>query len=638
MNQQTLLKKIIMMARTGDGEAFENLYILTVRDTYGKLRLSVREPGAADEILVNTYVMLYRRVHELPAEEAALEERIEQEIRRMTYKRLGLEIERFDRDYEYPDISEDKAAALWLRIEDKAGLSREEETRQKNYGVGIFLGFVRIVAAVAMLCAAVLVIYKGVDWIQDGRKAKTNAAAATQEETHESSQPDIKIEKELQESGWERKPDGKLYYVRRDGTLADSSVPIGKQILTFAATGELTLIGGNREVSEYPNLSFDEDVRYEVRDGDIYRKDPAEGGAEAAVTKNGHVVQADYRNGHLWYICKYQIPNTDQIKTTIYRANPDGEKEEEIYSTNSTLNTENFQLTSEWLYYTSDGMLLRKNLGTDAVELMAEQVEYYFAWEDTVYYMRDRTLEIVSQGIDYAGIESGYKIERRDGGFVLLDAVGEPVIPDESGEKELGDRIYKISNGLIASVRPAVREKDGVTYYIETAGSDRKIYSKNSSGTQALIRQDGLAADSLCIAGDWLYYSARTAIYGGEVESRIYRLNLNTLESESVGNAFRGYMANLYYFDNLQTIFGEYIPSAADPHSIQGEIAVIPVGGEPRSLNDTGDLPGDSDSYLLELVMADGNTVFCLYHELAYNEETGRSELLSSEPMEIELR
>ncbi len=90
------------------------------------------------------------------------------------------------------------------------------------------------------------------------------------------------------------------------------------------------------------------------------------------------------------------------------------------------------------------------------------------------------------------------------------------------------------------------------------------------------MRQEGLVADSFCIAGEWLYYSARTQQYGAECGSQIYRLNLETMELEKHGAPFRGYMKNLYYFDNVQAIFGEYIPSVASPTIFMAKLRWFP--------------------------------------------------------------
>lgn len=638
MNERALLKKTISQAKDGDKEAFENFYILTVQDTYGKICSGIRDSRDAEELLVDTYVMLYRRVYDLPLGEEALSERISDEICRLAYKKFGIELHGLYDKEEHMSLTEDKAATLWLRIEEKTGLNREIVHEEESSTASYVYSIGKILLTVFILIAVVFVLYNSIRWFSEKRsKNDTSDLVITQEETTSAVMNEIVIKEDLMTPGWEQKPDGNLYYVKKNGMLADSAIAIGKQILTFSVKGELTLIGNNPQVSEDPDLSFDEMIRYEVKNGDIYKKDLETDGEEICVVRNGHVVQADVRGGFLWYISRYQVPNSNQIKTTIYKADLNGEKQEELYTTDATLTTEQFQMTSEWMYYLSDGMLLRKNLETEGVELMAEGVEYYYAWENTAYYMNGRTLEHVSQGVDYSGIEAGYKIELQENGLILLDVTGQVVIPDENGEKQVGDRYYKIENGVITAVRPANRESGGITYYVDTAGHDKKIYSRNSTGVQGLIRQEGLAVDSLCIAGEWLYYSARIAEYGGEIESRIYRINLQTTELEEVGDMYRGYMRNLYYFDNQQMIYGELIPSVADPDSIHGEIAMIPIGGEPQDINDTASRPVSDGSDMYEMVMAGDSSIYCLYHQFDYNSETGEMEWLTTQPIEIKL-
>ena len=59
MNQRTLLKKTMSLARAGNAEAFQNFYILTVQETYGKICTLVKDEQAK-EMLVDIYVRLYR--------------------------------------------------------------------------------------------------------------------------------------------------------------------------------------------------------------------------------------------------------------------------------------------------------------------------------------------------------------------------------------------------------------------------------------------------------------------------------------------------------------------------------------------------------------------------------------------------
>ena len=514
-------------------------------------------------------------------------------------------------------------------------MNQEEPEEEKITFASYLYSVLKVVLTVCILVLTVVVLFKG--WQRlNGPGKKEEAAAVKAETEEESSEAQIVIEAGELNPGWEQKPDGKLYYTKQDGRLADGPVALGKQILTFSRNGELTMIGGNKAVSENRNLSFDEQTRYEVRDGDIYRIEPD--AEETCIVLNGHVVQADIRCGYLWYVSQYQIPNSSQVKTTIYRAQPDGGRQEEIYSTSSILETDSFQVTSRWLYYLADEQLLRKELSTGKTEYLARDVEYYFTWDDTAYYMKDRTLESVSRGTEYSGTEAGYKIEMQEQGLVLLDADGNPAVEGGNGEVQAGDRIYRLEEGVIKSVSPAPRKNKDVTYYIDDAGTDRKIYWKDGAGTRGLVRQEGLVADSFCIAGEWLYYSARTQQYGAEYGSQIYRLNLETMELERFGAPFRGIMKNLYYFDNVQAIFGEYISSVAIPEDIHGEIALITLGGDINVVNDTGVRPVYDGSDMLEMVMAEGDRIYCLYHRISYDSFSGQMVWETTEPLEIRLK
>lgn len=634
MKRRILLKKTMTMARTGDADSFQSFYILTVEETYGKAYALVKDQKQAEDLLTDVYLSLYRQVHTLPVEEEDLVYRIEEEIYRMAEKRLGLELgQRADMPESYEKLPEERAATLWMRIEERAGFSGEEPEDDMSWKSYLQSG-VRIAGAVGALVLTAVVLFQGWQHLILPAREEAAASAQVQETVEETAVQEVVIEEEKETPGWRQTPDKKLVYIGQDGIPADGEISIGKQVMTFSKEGELTLIGSSLDVAENRNLSFDEDTRYEVKNGDVYQM--TADGEESCVIRNGHVIQADVRCGYLWYICEYQIPNSEQIKMTVSRALPDGEQEEEVYSTNKILETGSFQVTSRWYYYLSDGRLFRKNLESDRTEFLAKDVAHYFAWEDTAYYMKDRALETVSVGRAYSGVEAGYQIEKTEQGFVLLNGIGDAVPESGSGEIQVGDRIYRVEGGTIRSVSPAVRKDGTVTYYIETSSSDRKIYWKDTAGTRGLVPQEGLTADSFCIAGEWLYYSARTAQYGAECQSQIYRINLRTSQTETVGSPFRGLMRNLYYFDNVQTIYGEYISSVVDPESIHGSIAKISVD-QMGVVNDKAVRPDSDGSDMLELVMANENRIFCLYHKCTYDAVSGQMAWTSTEALEIEL-
>lgn len=633
MKRRILLKKTMTMARTGDADSFQNFYILTVPETYGKIFALLKEEKQAEDLLVDVYLALYHQVHTLPVEEEDLMYRIEEEIYREAEKKLSLEMgQRADFPEQYEQLQEERAATLWMRIEERAGLNQEAAEEDASWKAYLHTA-VRVAGAAAALILTAVVLYKGWNHMTAPKEETLMAEAEMEAAEAAAAVQEIVIEKETLIPGW-KEEDQKLYYVKKDGTLADGQIAIGKQTLTFSKEGELTLIGSSREVAENMNLSFDEDACYEVKNGDVYCMAPD--GEETCVIRNGHVVQADVRCGYLWYICEYQIPNSEQVKTTISRALPDGEEETEVYSTNTILETGSFQVTPEWYYYLLDGRLFRKSLADGRTEFMAKDVEYYFAWEDTAYYMKERTLAAASRGISYSGVAAGYTIEKTGQGFALLNDIGESVPSSGNGEVQVGDRIYHVEKNTIRSVTPAERKDGNVTYYIDASSSDRKIYWKDKDGTRGLVPQEGLAADSFCIAGDWLYYSARTAQYGAECQSQVYRINLRTSQTEAIGSPFRGLMRNLYYFENVQAIYGEYITSVADPQDIHGSIARVSVK-QMGVINDKTVRPESEDSDMLELVMANENRIYCLYHKCSYDAASGEMTWKTTETLEIEI-
>lgn len=633
MKRRILLKKTMTMARTGDADSFQNFYILTVPETYGKIFALLKEEKQAEDLLVDVYLALYHQVHTLPVEEEDLMYRIEEEIYREAEKKLSLEMgQRADFPEQYEQLQEERAATLWMRIEERAGLNQEAAEEDASWKAYLHTA-VRVAGAAAALILTAVVLYKGWNHMTAPKEETLMAEAEMEAAEAAAAVQEIVIERETLTPGW-KEEDQKLYYVKKDGTLADGQIAIGKQTLTFSKEGELTLIGSSREVAENMNLSFDEDACYEVKNGDVYCMAPD--GEENCVIRNGHVVQADVRCGYLWYICEYQIPNSEQVKTTISRALPDGEEETEVYSTNTILETGSFQVTPEWYYYLLDGRLFRKSLADGRTEFMAKDVEYYFAWENTAYYMKERTLAAASRGISYSGVAAGYTIEKTGQGFALLNDIGESVPSSGTGEVQVGDRIYHVEKNTIRSVTPAERKDGNVTYYIDTSSSDRKIYWKDKDGTRGLVPQEGLAADSFCIAGDWLYYSARTAQYGAECQSQVYRINLRTSQTEAIGSPFRGLMRNLYYFENVQAIYGEYITSVADPQDIHGSIARVSVK-QMGVINDKTVRPESEDSDMLELVMANENRIYCLYHKCGYDAVSGEMTWKTTETLEIEI-
>ena len=145
-----LLRKTAEMAKTGNGDAYEDFYILTVDRTYGKIRLLSLSDAENESILADVYTNLYRHVHDLPLEE---------EIFRAAGKLLGTEPERVPLTGDFPKLAEDTAAGVWIRVENRTGLYSDRHTAEKTPWYAWAAMGVRILAAVLCLVLIAMVFY-----------------------------------------------------------------------------------------------------------------------------------------------------------------------------------------------------------------------------------------------------------------------------------------------------------------------------------------------------------------------------------------------------------------------------------------------------------------------------------------------
>ena len=83
----------------------------------------------------------------------------------------------------------------------------------------------------------------------------------------------------------------------------------------------------------------------------------APGQEKVCVILNGHVAKMDIFDQSIYYICTYQVPNSEKVKTAVWRADLDGQNEEQVFETMSSLKTEHFQVSGSW--YSSVPLIYR---------------------------------------------------------------------------------------------------------------------------------------------------------------------------------------------------------------------------------------------------------------------------------------
>ena len=146
-----------------------------------------------------------------------------------------------------------------------------------------------------------------------------------------------------------------------DGPLRREKICHGKQILSFAEDGALEKIEKNSQADSQNPSAFNGEDQYFIKNGNIYIQE-GRSGRENCVVGNGHIVWMDCRCQSLWYVCSYQIPNSDQIKMTAFRSELDGDSEEELITDSLLLKKEGLQFSKDWIYYKSGNSVFRKSM------------------------------------------------------------------------------------------------------------------------------------------------------------------------------------------------------------------------------------------------------------------------------------
>ena len=154
-----LLKKTVELAKTGSGDGYEDFYILTVDDTYGKIRLLGLSDTDSEACLADVYTNLYRHVHDLPIGEEERDLFMENEILQAAGKYAEELPDKIPAAEEFPKFAEDRAAGIWIRVENRTGLYSDRRVVRKTAWYTYAAMGMRIVLAIVSLVLIVFVFY-----------------------------------------------------------------------------------------------------------------------------------------------------------------------------------------------------------------------------------------------------------------------------------------------------------------------------------------------------------------------------------------------------------------------------------------------------------------------------------------------
>lgn len=419
----------------------------------------------------------------------------------------------------------------------------------------------------------------------------------------------------------------KLYYLDADGYMAVDDVSMDGQVFSFNEDGVLT------------------DIQLDT--------------GWAGLTGDDNLQNLDslVKSNEFWCYLGSDADDTGIFRPIYYRktteteANVLGSEENPEMSTHNSLQIHDGyiyylpQVTSQTLSSLSPdeqklcNRLYRMKPGDSEKELLAENATGFLVLDDgSVYYASDGQIQKAEAGTVYSVGEAQYRVHVKDNACYLVDASGEPVSGDSSGNQVVGDRLYDLNqDGRINGVYPADRTYDQAEFILEQNSSGvTALYRMESGGTKEVIAQSDYGINSFCIADGMIYYSAyirRDA--DGSRYSAIFQIAPDGSGNRQISQSFQGNILNLYYYPEKGKIYGEYTPVSW--RNCYGQIVVIDLDGTVNVIDDSASRGSGvmENNDLLSLVMVEGNTITTYLRSCSYSRSSGSWTVLSEKPYQF---
>ena len=419
----------------------------------------------------------------------------------------------------------------------------------------------------------------------------------------------------------------KLYYLDADGYMAVDDVSMDGQVFSFNEDGVLTDIQLD---TGWAGLTGDDNLQ----------------NLDSLVKSNAFwcYLGSDADDTGIFRPIYYR-------KTTETEANVLGSEENPEMSTHNSLQIHDGyiyylpQVTSQTLSSLSPdeqklcNRLYRMKPGDSEKELLAENATGFLVLDDgSVYYASDGQIQKAEAGTVYSVGEAQYRVLVKDNACYLVDASGEPVSGDSSGNQVVGDRLYDLNqDGRINGVYPADRTYDQAEFTLEQNSSGvTALYRMESGGTKEVIAQSDYGINSFCIADGMIYYSAyirRDA--DGSRYSAIFQIAPDGSGNRQISQSFQGNILNLYYYPEKGKIYGEYTPVSW--RNCYGQIVVIDLDGTVNVIDGSASRGSGvmENNDLLSLVMVEGNTITTYLRSCSYSRSSGSWTVLSEKPYQF---
>ncbi len=557
-----LLNKVICGFRQKDVKSFENLFLLTYKNTLSDIVQYIDDDALVMNILKKTYIKLWNRAGSIP-EQSLLRAWIRILIKE-SFKNIenlkNIEISDFvdDNILKEKDI-EQKAITALIEIEEELGISIIEDV--ENKGVKIVKTILRMIFLFIIGFLAIFTLLSVFSILKDIIK-KENISDK------------IKIEKniEIKEKKDKKKP-----------LLGWNE---------FENTKKYRKSNGKMAENEF--LKINNSIYYFSSDGSMYKGSLRRGIFEYIFDDDGKLIKID---------CSKNLYKSDNDFLTKLREEGFVDRADNIIEY-SDIEDENFIYFLENLESRNENInLLRYNKEDKNMEKIDNDISGYLILKDKeIAYSKGDEIKFFNK---YAGgekINKAYTIDKKGDKYILLDSFGDLANKNKDSIK-IDNRIYYFKNDVIDSVYSANPEIAGNIYSYKEGKN--KIYIND----QAFLK-DGIYITAMVARGEYIYYSCVVENSDGIQKSKIARININTKEVEDVTKHFSGSIISMYYYKDYSGIYMEYLPNS--PKNAYGMIAILSPENDLFVINDDNFRNSLKDSNeMLELIMIDNNGIHC---------------------------
>lgn len=268
-------------------------------------------------------------------------------------------------------------------------------------------------------------------------------------------------------------------------------------------------------------------------------------------------------------------------------------------------------------------------------EIVAEGVKDYFIMEDKVYYVKDGMIEIELVSQTYEPVHFSYDIAMKEDGFYLVNQLGN-VVDKQDGIVELEDMAYLVEKGRIKHISSKKNTLNGIAYYLDDQDGDgQNELCWQADSTTGIFAKEGIWIDSFCIVKDWIYYS----VYVDRNEnnkrfSKIYRQKQDGSDKQIVVDTFQGNLSEMYYSENKNKIYGEYMPDSY--YHSYSQICSLDLQSNSSSLSliaDSSQRKETNGNDMMEFIGTKGNEIYCYWHGCDWAQGRDTVDILWTKPV-----